>query len=110
MSNENGLRDGHSITAVFGTVTVDLTARELPPGETRINVYAVFGNVDLLIFNDVGIRVTGATTFGNLKVRGKKVGNGFFHASEYRSPNYEQSERRLHIDMVTVFGEVKIRR
>lgn len=110
ISNERGLRDGHSASAVFGTVTIDLTAAELPPGETRINVYTVFGNADILVFNDVGIRITGATTFGSLKVRGKSIGNGFFHVNEYRSPNYEQSERRLHIDLATIFGEVKIRR
>lgn len=110
ISNERGLRDGHTAAAVFGTVTIDLTADQLPPGETRINVYTIFGNADLLVFNDVGIRVTGVTTLGNLKVRGEKIGNGFFNADEYRSPNYEQADRRLHIDVVTIFGEVKIRR
>lgn len=110
ISNESGLRNGHSAIAVFGTVTVDLTADQLPLGETRINVYTVFGSADILVFNDVGIRVTGVTTLGSLKVRGKKVGNGFFNLDEYRSPNYEQAERRLHIDMATIFGELKIRR
>ncbi|MEW6207749.1 MAG: cell wall-active antibiotics response protein LiaF [Acidobacteriota bacterium] len=110
VSNERGLPDGHSAVAVFGGVTIDLTADQLPQGETRINIYTVFGSADILVFNDVGIRVTGATTFGNLKVRGEKIGNGFFSVDEYRSPNYEHAERRLHIDLVTIFGEVKIRR
>jgi hypothetical protein len=110
ISNAQGLPDGHNAVAVFGSVTIDLTAAQLPAGETRINVYTVFGSADILVFNDVGIRVTGATTFGSLKVRGEKIGNGFFSVDEYRSPNYEQAERRLHIDVVTIFGEAKIRR
>jgi hypothetical protein len=110
VTNEQRPFAGHSAVAVFGSATIDLTAAELPPGETRINVYTVFGSVDILAFNDVGVRVTGVTTLAEVKVRGKGVGNGIFKVNEYCSDNYESAERKLHVDLVTIFAEVKIRR
>jgi predicted membrane protein len=95
---------------MFGNAAIDLTGADLPAGETRINVYTVFGSADILVLNDVGIRVTGVTMLAGLKVRGKDAFHGLFNTQEYRSPNYEQAERRLHIDVVTIFGEAKIRR
>jgi predicted membrane protein len=101
--------DGHSTTSIFGHVTIDLTSARLPPGQTRINVYSVFGGIDVLVPDDVGVRVTGITCFSGISVRGRDVGNGIFSLNEYTTPGYSQCSRQLHIDAAGVFSGVKVR-
>lgn len=108
----NDARDlsDHSAAAVFGQVTLDLTAQPLPTGETRINLYAIFGGAEVIVPPDVGIRVTGVSMLSGIKVRDHTVGNGFFSVNEYKTPGYEQTRRRLHIDATGVFGGITIKR
>ena len=101
---------GHNVAAIFGDVVVDLTAEDLPLGETTIHVYSIFSSLNVLAQDDVGIRITGVTMFGEIKMRDQQVGNGVFSVSEYRSPGYSQSVRRLHIDATSVFSSVKLKK
>jgi predicted membrane protein len=100
----------HKAISVFGEVTVDLTAAQLPLGETKISTYSLFGSVDVLVLNDVGIRISGLTALSELKVRGEKAHNGFFDAGEFISDNYHEAPRRLHIEVASLFAGIKIRR
>ena len=110
LTNEGAELDGHSAASIFGGVTIDLTAARLPPGETKISVYSIFGGVDVLVPDDVGIRITGVTCFSGVAVRGRDIGTGLFSVNEYTSPGYSQCVRQLHIDATSVFGGVKIGR
>ena len=101
---------GHRAAAAFGNVTVDLTGAALPVGETRISAYTLFGNIDILVANGVGIRITGISTFSSVRVRDETVGNGFFHVDEYVSPDYERATRRLHIEVASFFSALMISR
>jgi hypothetical protein len=110
VSNVGRGLNNHTGVAVFGSVTIDLAAAPLPPGETKINVIVVFGGLEILVPADVGLRVTGVTVLADVKSRKEKIRSGFVNTDEYRSPNYHLSARRLHIDATAVFGEVKIKR
>jgi hypothetical protein len=110
VTNERRSLHGHNAAAVFGNVIVDLTAEDLPPGETTIHLYSIFGSADVLVHDDVGVRITGVTLFSGIKVRGQQLGNGIFSVNEYISPGYYQSVRRLRIDATSVFSGVKLRR
>ncbi len=110
ISNDGRDVSQHKAIAVFGEMTVDLTAALLPVGETKISAYTIFGSVDVLVLDDVGIRITGLTALSEVKVRGEGAHNGFFDANEYTSPNYHQAARRLHIEVASLFAGIKIRR
>jgi len=101
---------GHNVAAAFGDVVVDLTAEDLPLGETTIHVYSIFSSLNVLAPDDVGIRITGVTLFSETKVRDHKMDNGVFNVNEYRSPGYSKSVRQLHIDATSVFSSMKIKR
>jgi predicted membrane protein len=109
VTNEGRDLDGYNAVAVFGGVKLVFTSMPLPPGETRINVAAVFGGAEVIVPDDVGIRITGVTIFGGVKVRGKDIRGGIFSLSEYISPGYHQATRRLHIDATTVFGGMEVK-
>ncbi|MBI3651308.1 MAG: hypothetical protein HY231_09845 [Acidobacteria bacterium] len=108
----NDVRDiaYHRAIAVFGDVIFDLTAAPLPVGETRISAYSVFGQINVLVLDEVGVRITGLSAFSGVKVRGEEAHNGFFDADEYRSPNYASASRRLHIEVASLFATIKVRR
>lgn len=101
---------GHNVAAIFGDVVVDLTAEDLPLGETTIHVYSIFSSLNILADDDVGIRITGVTMFSEVKLRDRNLGNGVFNVNEYRSPGYSQSVRRLHIDATSIFSSVKLKK
>lgn len=110
VSNFDRDLDGHSACSIFGGVTIDVSASVLREGETSISAIAIFGSTEVLVPDDIAIRVTGVSIFGGVKVRGRQLGNGFFSVNDYSTPGYAGSLRRLHIDATAIFGEVKIRR
>lgn len=108
LSNERDL-NGHTAVAVFGGTQIDLDAAQLALGETRINVVSVFGGTDILVPDDVAVRVTGISIFGGVNVRGREISSGIFSMNQYESPGYAVAARRLHIDATSIFGGTKIR-
>jgi predicted membrane protein len=110
LSNADRSLNDHSTASIFGNVKIDLTADDLPAGESHLHVYSIFGAVELFALNDVGVRITGISLFSSVKVRGTEIGNGVFSGHEYISPGYAQAARRLHIDLTSIFSAVKLRR
>jgi predicted membrane protein len=109
LSNKTDL-NGHTAVSVFGGTRIDLTARPVGVGETRISVISVFGGTEIFVPDDVAIRVTGVSIFGGVKVRGRELSNGIFGVNQYETPGYAQATRRLHIDATSIFSGVKIKR
>ena len=108
LSNERDL-NGHTAVAVFGATEIDLAAAPLSLGETRINIISIFGGTDILVPDDIAVRVTGFTLFGGVNVRGREISSGIVSVNQYESPGYSTASRRLHIDATSIFGGVKIR-
>jgi len=110
LTNADRTLDGHNAASIFGSVTVDLTAAELPVGEIHLHVYSIFGSLEVFALENVGVRITGISLFSSVKVRGVEIGNGLFSGHEYVSPGYTQAARRLHIDLTAIFSAMKLRR
>lgn len=108
LSNERDL-NGHTTVGVFGGSEIDLTAAPLAAGDTRINVVSVFAGTEILVPDDVAIRITGVSIFGSVKVRGRQLGSGIFNLNAYEAPGYAHAMRRLHIEATSIFGGVNIR-
>jgi predicted membrane protein len=109
VSNKSRQLDGLNAGAIFGGVMVDLTAAALPAGETKISVFSIFGGAEVLVPDDVGIRITGFTCLAGATVRGEELSKGIFTTFDYVSDNYEQASRRLHIDATSVFAGLEIK-
>ena len=108
VSNKNRQLNGLNAGSIFGSVEVDLTANTLPEGETKISIFSIFGSAEVLVPDDVGIRITGFACLVGAKVRGEELSNGIFSTLDYVSDNYDKASRRLHIDASSVFAGLEI--
>ena len=101
------LADGYR--HAFGSMTVDLSRLELPTGTTSIDLSIAFGDLTIVLPADVAVRVEADTVFGSATVFGKES-SGVTADSTFRSADYSDAERRLSIDLSTVFGSATVRR
>ena len=108
LSNEKDL-NGHTAVGVFGGTEVDLGVAPLALGDTKINTVSVFGGTEILVPDDVALRITGVSIFGSVKVRGRQISGGILQLNAYETPGYPNAMRRLHIDATSIFGGVNIR-
>jgi phage shock protein C len=98
----------NSYSHAFGTVTLDLRNLELPPGRTRVEVSAAFGEATVLLPRDVAFRLNGSSAFGSIDAPGFSTG-GIVSSRSYTSPGYSDAERRLDIDLSVAFGSGRVR-
>ena len=83
-----------SPVTVFGDIDLDLRQANLPD-EVAINAIAPFGNVDVLVPEDVRVDVGGFTLFGSKKVSVREAPSG-------------QSAPAVRVRGFTLFGTLKV--
>lgn len=98
---------GGRISNVFGDVKIDITKAVLRDGDNMLDMSGVFGDMTLLVPRDMAISVTMSATFGDVRVF-DSVREGVFKNLQYRSPDFESSQKRLHITCSTMFGDCKV--
>jgi phage shock protein C len=91
----------------FGTMTLDLRNVDLPPGTTRVRTSIAFGELRVRVPADVGVRTTSTTLFGSTDVPDRQHA-GFSVDADVRTPNYDTAERRIHIEVTTLFGSTRV--
>src|SRR5579862_5622596 len=76
-SNAEADPDGRTFVTVFGESHADLTDAPLPPGETRITVNCIFGSAEILVPDDVALKVTGTCFFAGIEIDKRSRGGIF---------------------------------
>ena len=99
--------DGHTALSIFGTTRIDLSAAPLSLGEMRLTLISIFGVMEVLVPDDIAVRITGVSIFGGVNVRGRELSSGM-GANQYETPGYSGAPRRLHIDATSIFGGIKV--
>lgn len=82
------------ITAVFGSIQCDLRKCEIKEDKV-INVTSVFGGVDILVPDDVKVKVRSTPIFGGVSNKARRV--------------EEEKAKTLYINAVSVFGGVDVK-
>ena len=100
--------ENESFTAIFGSITVDLTRQRLAPGDHTISAFAMFGAVVIRVPADVGLHVDGGAMMGDTGYEWRTVDNRPLSSAERTEVEFETAPVRLRITAVAIFGEVKI--
>ncbi len=91
----------------FGSMTLDLRNVEFPDGETRVKASVVFGNLEVLVPDHVGVRGSATSLFGRTQVA-QEAQAGFSLDWTYESPNYAGTSQRVELELTTLFGSTRV--
>jgi len=98
--------DSNEYNAVFGKAMVDLRGIELKEKITRVKVTAVFGGSEVILDNNMPVRIKAEAVFGGVQLP-ENVAGGFGSAS-YQSQNFDENKNYLLIEASSVFGGIQI--
>ena len=56
------------VVSALGSVTIDLTRVRVGPGTSRIEVRAVFGNIEIIVPPELRVECDGSAVFGNFEL------------------------------------------
>jgi predicted membrane protein len=93
-------------STVFGNSNLDLSDLSKMTNEDTVKIENVFGKTKIKIAPDCGVKIKADIAFGNIKVRGQKLGS--FGEIDFATPNFNSAAKKLNLDIDTVFGEVEI--
>jgi len=90
----------------IGEVKLDFSQADVPPGETFIHIYHLIGDVSLRTSDQVGLSLTANGLINTVKWWGAKQDN-FLNEVQLATPNYDQAERRVKVEVTTLIGDIK---
>jgi predicted membrane protein len=92
-----------------GDVRLDMTAADIPYGDTQIRVWSFVSSVQLSIPDDVGVTVSSSAFITDAKFLGRKR-DGILTPVRFSSDDYETAERRIRLENTAFVGDVSIKR
>ncbi len=95
------------LRTVFGDIDLDLREANLPPGETALTLLCWVGAIRLRVPHGIGLEVEAQSFVGTVDVLDRRE-EGLLRDILVRTDGYEQQERRLHVRISTVIGELEV--
>ncbi len=95
------------LRTVFGDIDLDLREANLPVGETALTLLCWVGAIRLRVPSGVGLEVEAQSFIGTVDVLGRHE-EGLVRDILVRTDDYANSERRLHVRISTVIGELEV--
>ncbi|MHB1120890.1 MAG: cell wall-active antibiotics response protein LiaF [Bellilinea sp.] len=90
----------------IGEVKLDFTQAEIPTGETTIRIYHFVGDVVLRPGAAMGLMLSANGMLNTVKWMGARQDN-FLNALQLSTPNYDQAERKVKVDVTNFVGDIK---
>lgn len=102
--------DNEEIWSFIGDIRLDMTEAMLPTGEVRIRVLSFIGDVSLIVPEGLGIAVSQMSFITDTRLYDEVGRSGFLMPVDWASEGYSSAEKRLHLEMVSFIGKLRIRR
>lgn len=97
-----------SMWNVIGEMNMDLSLVILDQKETTVVVQGVFGDVDVIVPEFIGVSVNATALIGQIDAGAEKE-TGLVNKVVWRSPNYEASDQKVNLLVSYVIGDIKIK-
>jgi lia operon protein LiaF len=97
-----------SFWQAVGEIRMDISLAIPEEKETTIILQGLVGDVDLTVPEDYGLQVEASVMVGQIGFRQSRDG-GVMHRLSWRSPNYEEREYRMKLQLFYLVGDIKIR-
>ncbi|MFC1493470.1 cell wall-active antibiotics response protein LiaF, partial [candidate division KSB1 bacterium] len=92
-------------TSIIGDTHINLSEIDFPPGEKTIRLTNIIGDIHITLPKDFAVKARGNAIIGKIKIY-DEIEDGFFRNVFYRSDNYSEQEKRLHIDVSSIIGDI----
>jgi lia operon protein LiaF len=92
-----------------GDVRLDMTQATVPTGETRICVYGLVGDVDLIVPEGIGVSVSSWAFLTDGKVFGRKE-QSFVTPLQATSDDYEIADRKVQVETYFFVNDLTVKR
>ena len=92
---------------MLGDVKLDFTNATIPPGETRIRVIGLLGDIKVTVSDAVGLAISAASFITDSRIRGVKR-EGFLSPVEWETPAYATAEGKVVIESMHLLGSLKV--
>lgn len=93
---------------IIGDLDMDLTAVELPVGETSLHMVGFVGDLNFILPQSMAVSMTAGAVAVDAKIDGRKQ-EGVFTPVHYETPGYAQAERRLRLDISMFVADIDLR-
>lgn len=101
--------DDHRYSTLVGDMKVDLTGAEFKPGERKISVSVLIGDVSIKIPGNIPVKFSSQSLIGDIRFDDLKR-DGFFQRLDHVDDNYESAENRLFLSVSGIIGDLEIHR
>jgi lia operon protein LiaF len=91
----------------LGSLKLDMSQAEIPPGESTFRVFSFLGDVRLVVPENVGVSVSSFSFITDARLLGEKFG-GFIAPVDWSTNGYEAAERKIRIERVAFLGNVRV--
>lgn len=97
-----------SFWQAIGEIRMDLSLAIPEEKETVIVLQGLLGDVDLTIPEDYGLEIEASVVIGQIGF-GQSQDGGMLHRLSWRSPDYDQRENKVKLQLFYLVGDIKIR-
>jgi predicted membrane protein len=98
---------GGAVDNIFGNIEIDLEEAEIKEGSYRLHLSGIFGDQNIILPKNQAVSIEAGTSFGTVRIKDRNS-SGFSGVLKWSTPDFTQSERRLHIQVKQVFGDIRV--
>lgn len=100
--------DDAVIQTVLGDIRLDLRDADLPAGDTNLTLLCWLGTIEVRVPGGIGLDATAQAIVGTVDVLDRRE-EGLIRDIHVQTPGFAAAERRLHLRLSTVVGELVVR-
>jgi lia operon protein LiaF len=100
---------GLDYSVTFGDIHIYLTKTEFAPGENKITVSVGFGDVYIVLPDDIPSKISSSCGIGDIRLFGQST-SGLPAKREYVDDTYNSSEKKINIRAKCGLGDIRIKK
>jgi lia operon protein LiaF len=97
----------HHYSTLIGDVKIDLTGAEFVPGEKKISISFLIGDVRIKIPENIPVKLSSQSLIGDIRFDDMKR-DGFFQKLDHVDDNYESAGKKLFLSVSGVIGDLEV--
>ena len=110
LNKDNWSLEPITMYKTIGDYHIDLGKAFIPDGTTPIILSGWIGNVEILVPEDIPIRVSAEVSIGEITVLERYIDSSVGSKVEYESPSYKEAKKKIDFSISLSIGDVKIKK